>query len=212
MIYIGTTRYNTKTYKEKNEWLKRKKWRGCVYGLDKNLSQSVPPYEWMYVIEMINDKNQIGGIGYIKNEYNPKNRTKIYNEDHYNMFVYKSKYFIERATLIKEYPATIDYLEHTLFYGSTHMKRGIGITLLSYEQIMIGNGIEKSRCCSICHEVGHNKNYCLNKEKIKKKKYHKICSRCDQVITSRGHSVHCKAIQKNVNLLRLIVWFFNNLF
>ena len=212
MIYVGTTRYNTKTYNEKKEWLKRKKWKGCVYGLDKNLPETIPPYEWLYVVEMINDKNQIGGIGYIKNEYNPLNRTKIYEEDHYNMYVYKSNYFIDRNDLIKQFPDTIEYLEDILFRGSTHMKRGIGITILSYEQIMIGRGVEARRKCSICHEFGHNKNYCLKNNKTKRQKYQKICPRCDQIIIGKGHSIHCNAIKKDVNLLKLIIWFFKNLF
>ena len=81
---------------------------------------------------------------------------------------------ILKQDLIKQFPDTIDYLEDILFRGSTHLKRGIGITILSYEQIMIGRGVEMRRRCSICHEFGHNKNYCLKTSKTKRQKYFSI--------------------------------------
>ena len=102
MIYIGTTRYNSETFEQKTNWLKRKKWNGCVYGLNKKLPKTLPAYEWCYVIEMINDKNEIGGIGYIKNEFCPENRSRVYREDHYNMYVYKGEKFIGREELLKK--------------------------------------------------------------------------------------------------------------
>ena len=115
MIYIGTTRYNSTTLAERNKWLKKKNWDGCVYGLDKKLPETIPDYQWCYIIEMVNDINQIAGIGYIKNEYCPLFRSRIYTEEHYNMHVYKGKKYIPRNKLLKKYPKTIEYLEQILF-------------------------------------------------------------------------------------------------
>ena len=62
MVYIGTIRYNTQTYNEILEWKKRKNWKGCIYGINKELSTkkmynngSFPINSYIYVIEMDND-------------------------------------------------------------------------------------------------------------------------------------------------------------
>lgn len=215
MIYIGTTRYNSETFEQKTNWLKRKKWNGCVYGLNKKLPKTLPAYEWCYVIEMINDKNEIGGIGYIKNEFCPENRSRVYREDHYNMYVYKGEKFIGREELLKKNKKMIEYLEMILFTGYTHMKRGIGITLLPYNKIILGDGSTRTRKCSNCWKPGHNKKSCSHKERKKPivlEKSQRMCPNCNKLISQRGHSIHCSALDKNKKILLNVIEFFKKLF
>lgn len=215
MIYIGTTRYNTKTFDEKTKWLERKGWKGCVYGLNKKLPKTLPDYEWCYVVEMINDKNEIGGIGYIKNEYCPNNRSRIYDEEHYNMYVYKGTKFILREELLKKNEKMVKYLEAILFTGYTHMKRGIGITLLPYNKIILGDGKTRTRKCSNCGKAGHNKRSCRRKKRIeifKLEKSQRLCPNCNKLMYQKGHSIHCSALKKNKKILLNVIEFFKDLF
>ena len=215
MIYIGTTRYSTETFEQKTKWLERKEWKGCVYGLNKKLPKSLPDYEWCYVIEMINDKNEIGGIGYIKNEFCPENRSRIYDEEHFNMYVYKGTKYISREDLIKRNSAMVEYLETILFTGYTHMKRGIGITLLPYNKIILGDGKTKTRKCSNCGRQGHNKRGCpfeTRKEPVILEKSQRLCPNCNKLMYHRGHSIHCPALKKNKKILSDVIEFFKSLF
>ncbi len=215
MIYIGTTRYNTETFNQKTKWLERKEWQGCVYGLNKKLPKTLPDYEWCYVIEMINDKNEIGGIGYIKNEFCPENRSRIYEDEHFNMYVYKGTKFISREKLLEKNEKMIKYLEAILFTGYTHMKRGIGITLLPYNKIILGDGKTRTRKCSNCGNPGHNKRKCPHKtikQPIILENSQKICPFCNKSIYRKGHSIHCSALNKNKKILSDVIEFFKNLF
>ena len=215
MIYIGTTRYNTDTFEQKTKWLERKESKGCVYGLNKKLPKSLPDYEWCYVVEMINDKNEIGGIGYIKNEYCTDNRSRIYDDEHFNMYVYKGTKIISRAELLKRNSTMVEYLETILFTGYTHMKRGIGITLLPYNKIILGDGKIKTRKCSNCGRPGHNKRGCPYKERTEPvvlETSQRICPNCNKLMYHRGHSIHCPALKKNKKILSDVIEFFENLF
>jgi hypothetical protein len=214
MIYIGTTRYNSTTLMERNKWLKKKKWDGCIYGLDKKLPETIPDYQWCYIIEMINDINKIAGIGYIKNEYCPLFRSRIYTDEHYNMHVYKGKKYISRENLIKKNPKTIEYLEYILFKGSTHMKRGIGVTLLNINKFSICD-VKRARRCTNCFEYGHYKKGCKKKKRKTPfilQRSQRICPLCDKLKYDRGHSNNCNGIKKDVEFTNLMIDFFKGLF
>ena len=51
-FYIGTTRFTNDTYKENREWREKHDWKGCIYGLNKRMPQSVPKDALIYVLEM----------------------------------------------------------------------------------------------------------------------------------------------------------------
>jgi hypothetical protein len=214
MIYIGTTRYNTITLKEHDNWIKKKNWNGCVYGLDKKLPDSIPSYEWCYIIEMVNDINKIAGIGYIKNEFCPLLRSRIYNEEHYNMYVYRGKNHMSREELYRKYPKTIEYLEHILFKGSTHMKRGIGITFINLNRFSICE-MPKPRRCSNCYEYGHTKRSCKKRKRncpLIIERSQRICPLCNKLKYEKGHSTSCSAIKKDTEFTDLMIDFFKGLF
>ena len=79
---------------------------------------------------MNNQKNQIEGIGLIKNKYETNRYYKVHNDGNTNRFTYIGKYFIDRETL-DDYNAELVYvLDELLFKGYTHSKRGAGLTTI----------------------------------------------------------------------------------
>ena len=61
---IGTVRFNNATYLENLKWKQRKNHKGCAYGLNKPIAQSVPKGKYIYIIEMNNDINKIRNEGF----------------------------------------------------------------------------------------------------------------------------------------------------
>ena len=60
-FWIGTTRFNNKTFNENKDWRAKHEWKGCIYGVDKYMSthpKASPPNGLIYVLEM-NFGNQI---------------------------------------------------------------------------------------------------------------------------------------------------------
>ena len=100
-FHIGTVRFTNKTYTENLEWKTRKNHKGCIYGLDTKITDSVNKGEYIFVMEMNNDKNKIMGIGLIKNVTMPSYRSRIYEDEIYNKFVYKGKNHITREKLLE---------------------------------------------------------------------------------------------------------------
>ena len=81
----------------------------------------------IFVLEMHNDKNNIMGIGIIKNKLVLNKRPKIYKDYNYNFYIYKSRYRVDRNELTKKETKIIKILDILLFKGYRHVKRGQGI-------------------------------------------------------------------------------------
>ena len=75
---IACTRFNNKTWQEREQWLATNQTRyeqiykrplKCIYGSPREISHTkIPPEKTILVIEMNNDENKIIGIGEIKNQ------------------------------------------------------------------------------------------------------------------------------------------------
>jgi len=133
-FYIGTTRFNNKTWSENVKWREKHQHKGCVYALKKRIVQSVPKNAIIFVLEMNNDTNKIMGIGIIKNKRDMTQNIKIYynNDVYYNRFVYHSNMRIDRNQI--PYMKMIEVFEDLVFRGSKHIKRGLGITIFPWER------------------------------------------------------------------------------
>ena len=132
-FYIGTTRFNNRTFQENIEWRKKHNWRGCMYGTNKRIAKTIPNKALIFVIEMNNDTNSIEGIGLIRNFINPDYKSCIYKSDrNYNRYIYNSGYR-KNITEINS-KKVIEMLELILFYGYGHYKRGIGITTIKWSR------------------------------------------------------------------------------
>ena len=80
---------------------------------------------------MNNSKNEIEGIGLVRNQVQFDKYYRIYQTGNYNRYIYKSNYHITRETIETFNEDLLDRLEFILFRGKTHMKRGSGFTLIS---------------------------------------------------------------------------------
>ena len=129
MYTIVTSRFNNETL-ETNYAYRRKHGYACMYCCPQELSPKIHYNTPVFVIEMNNQKNQIDGIGLIKNKYETNRYYKVHNDGNTNRFTYIGKYFIDRETL-DDYNAELVYvLDELLFKGYTHSKRGAGLTTI----------------------------------------------------------------------------------
>ena len=130
-VYV--TRFNNLTYNENNNWkLNNNEINTCIYGSPIKISQSLLPDSEIIVLEMNNSTNKIEGFGLIKNNivYSNKKKYKIYSDNNYNRFIYKSNYHIKRSDLDEFEIKILNNLEKLLFHSKLHCKRGQGIQSL----------------------------------------------------------------------------------
>ena len=132
-FYIGTTRFTEATWKENRNWREKHKWKGCIYGLRKQMPRCVPPHGLVFVIEMNNDTNLIMGIGLVRNYINKKHQACVYyNELNYNRYIYNSQYRCDSKNITDT--AILTKLELMLFKGAGHYKRGQVITTIGWHK------------------------------------------------------------------------------
>tara|TARA_B110000908_G_scaffold149887_1_gene183479 strand:+ start:67 stop:708 length:642 start_codon:yes stop_codon:yes gene_type:complete len=213
MIQIGTVRFNSDTWGENERWRSENNWDGCVYGLDKQIPDKVPYGSSIYIIEMNNTTNQIMGIGKIKYIFLSENRTRIYNNDNYNRFTYKSEKRIDRKELLQTSQGIIEQIELVLFKGSRHFKRGHGVIIIPHDRfgIIYKKKKRKRVQCAKCGNHGHNARSCKNETREKppdKPTEKKKCKVCGQL--EKGHI--CTGFQKDENKISNILRFFKGLF
>ena len=80
---------------------------------------------------MNNSNNKIEGIGIIKNRLVYNKKYKIYSDNNYNRFIYKSNLHISRNNFTNFEINIIENLEKILFKSHYHCKRGQGIQSIS---------------------------------------------------------------------------------
>lgn len=131
---ICVTRFTDTTFNENRSWLMKNNQennhiKGCIYGTPVKIKTSILPDTTLLVIEMNNTKNKIEGIGIIKNNLMPENRKyyKIYSDNNYNRFIYKSNFRIDKNDFTANEKEVLTLLEHFLFKTPYHCKRGQGI-------------------------------------------------------------------------------------
>jgi len=127
MCEVATTRFNNETWDENTQWRTTNNWSGCVYGLQKKISDDISIDSPIFVLEMQNDKNNVVGVGLIYKKLVLSKRPKIYKDYNYNFYVYRSKYRIDRSELTDKELKIFKMCDILLFKGATHVKRGQGI-------------------------------------------------------------------------------------
>ena len=135
MLLIGTTRFNQDTWDQNQQYRTKKDFSGCIYGCPKRIAATIPVKSSIAILEMNNSKNKIMGIGLVINYLRLDKKYNIYNDGNYNRYVYMSKYRIDHSELKENEKALIKYFETITFYGSGHLKRGQGITLIPKKKI-----------------------------------------------------------------------------
>ena len=133
LMYITTTRFNNDTYIENIKWKIKNNFKGCCYGLPHKISESIPPFKKLIVLEMNNDINKIMGIGCINNYLRLDKKKKIHKDRKFNRYFYKGKQRrIDRNELDED---ILEHLEYILFKTSKHYKRLRGITRIKKRRL-----------------------------------------------------------------------------
>jgi hypothetical protein len=129
MIILATTRFNTKTWGERQRWLENSKWNGAIYGTPIRVKNEI--HDTMIVLEMHNDENKVKAIGLVKARAFPTDRAhQIYADRNYNRYIYKSNYrlVLDQIELLPMEKKIIAIFNQLLFKGACHLKRAQGIT------------------------------------------------------------------------------------
>tara|TARA_B100000925_G_scaffold106268_1_gene78346 strand:- start:3672 stop:4157 length:486 start_codon:yes stop_codon:yes gene_type:complete len=158
MEEIAVTRFNNKTWEENCIYRDRNDMKGCCYGTPVLLQVDIPIGALLYILEMNNDKNQIMGIGLIRNHNRADKRYCIYSDGNYNRYNYRSDYRIDRAEFKKSNNALLEVFELLVFKGYTHLKRGQGIQLVKKKKYKeIENKYSKEKILSMVKDLFINK-------------------------------------------------------
>lgn len=116
-----TSRFSTETYLE-NKRYRESHNIPCIYNTPTPISDRHPPGKY-YVLEMNITTNQLIGIGVIKKQL--QTNIQVYTDSSYNRYTYKGNDYIS----LDQLPSVlVEHLEKKLFYGKTHMKRGLSLT------------------------------------------------------------------------------------
>jgi len=129
MFTLVSARFNNETWNE-NLQARERKQKKCLYGSPQEMSPKIEYNSPVFVVEMNNSKNQIEGIGLIKNKPDLEKYYRIHSDGNYNRYVYIGKYHINRNIILEYNEPLINALDYILFKGKSHLKRGAGFTTI----------------------------------------------------------------------------------
>lgn len=122
-----TSRFSNPTWNENRKFISKKPKIECVYCAPSPMSLKITLDSIMFVLEMNNDRNEIMGIGKVKNH--PKLRKyAVYNNQNYNRYVFTGKNRIDRSDMDDEEEEIMKAFDILCFKGHYHMKRGHGLS------------------------------------------------------------------------------------
>lgn len=126
MFTIVTDRYNDETW-EASVRYRHKRNFACIYAPPYKLAETIDLESPVFVIEMNNARNEIMGIGLIKNKLVTDRVYKVQEDSNHNRYIYIGEYHIPREVLNHYNPFLVYVLDKILFTGYTHSKRGSGL-------------------------------------------------------------------------------------
>ena len=128
-MQICVTRFNNNTFLE-NERFRANNNIKCIYSSPVKITNNILPNEEIIILEMNNSENKIEGIGIIKNKLFLQKKYRIYSDNNYNRYVYKSNYRIDKNEFTSYEIIIIKILENLIFKSCLHCKRGHGIQII----------------------------------------------------------------------------------
>jgi hypothetical protein len=132
--FIMTSRFNTKTRKQNNDYRELYWKNGCIYCPPTLINNNIPQGAKIIVLEMDNDINKIFALGLCMNK--PfTNKFSVYDDENLNRYSYLGKYRILREELSKEEEDIMKAFDILCFKGNEHLKRQQGITLFPLKKI-----------------------------------------------------------------------------
>ena len=146
---LATTRFNNFTWEENCKVRQKNPNAKCIYATPIQIASRITFDSNVFVLEMNNEKNQIMGIGLIRN-HPVAGKYVVHSVHNYNRFVYIGKWRIDREDMTETEMEIIRLLEAICFRGINHSKRGQGITLLpiklQYKSHLLGLDLIESIC------------------------------------------------------------------
>ena len=130
MFYLACTRFNNTTYDE-NIRYRTKNNESVIYGSTLKIRDIYSPGSLIFIAEMNNETNKIEGIGLIKNHLVYDKRHRIYDNNEYNRYIYRGKYWLSRSQINEFNPEILEIFDNILFKGKSHLKCRIGITIIT---------------------------------------------------------------------------------
>ena len=130
MFTVVTTRFNNDTWEQNENYRKKFNFNGCIYGVQHGMSPKILLNTYVFVVEMNNSKNEISGIGLVKNNPNLERKHIIYDDPNYNRYVFKGRFRFDREQLISVDYKLVEMLDYICFKEKTHLKRGSGFTTI----------------------------------------------------------------------------------
>lgn len=146
---LATTRFNDFTWEENCKMRQLNPVAKCIYAAPIQITSRIRFDSNVFVIEMNNQKDQITGIGLIKN-HPVAGKYTVHSIPNYNRFVYIGKWRIDREDMTENELDILRLLEAICFRGTNHSKRGQGITALpiklQYKSCTLGLDLIESIC------------------------------------------------------------------
>lgn len=130
MFYLACTRFNNTTYAENTNY-RNKHNEIAIYGTTLKIRHIYNIGTLIFIVEMNNEQNKIEGIGLIKNLLVYDKRHKIYDNDEYNRYIYRGKYWLSRTQINNVNEKITEIFENILFKGRSHLKCRMGITIIT---------------------------------------------------------------------------------
>jgi hypothetical protein len=124
--YIITSRFSNATWKENRCFVEKNEQIKCIYCSPDLIAKKIPIDSIMFVLEMNNDKNQIMGIGMVRN-HPVSGKYRVYSNGNYNRYVFTGKYRIDREDMTEDEEKIMMAFDILCFKGNSHMKRGQGL-------------------------------------------------------------------------------------
>lgn len=138
MFHLASTRFNNATFAENMAYRQTHK-INAIYGTMIRMHAKINIGSFLFIIEMNNDTNMIEGISLVKNSLVLDKRHKIYDNNDYNSYIYRSDYWLSRQQIMDMDCHVIETFDKILFKGKTHMKRACGITILNEKLFITWN-------------------------------------------------------------------------
>jgi hypothetical protein len=130
MFYLACTRFNNNTYNE-NICYRYKYNEKVIYGSILKIREIYPKETLIFIAEMNNNDNKIEGIGLIKNILVYDRKHKIHDNNEYNRYIYRGKYWLSRAQILEVDFEILNIFDNILFKGKSHLKNRIGIRIIT---------------------------------------------------------------------------------
>lgn len=124
---IVTARFNESTWQENADYRVKHPNIGCIYPSPRPIQADIQYDCLLIMLEMRNDKNQIGGISMLKNRANINDKYHVYKDAKYNQYAYLGNVRIDRKDMTEQEEQIMKVFDILCFKGHDHLKRLKGI-------------------------------------------------------------------------------------